>query len=427
MQQHYRFGRYSSSWSPNRNRCPPLPETDGEDQAYADFYNTFQSAYEKAVSGGYEGTFEEWLGTLFEQDAAVESESESEAGTGDDAVETEPMDGYVLITDYAKPDTGADLTDEIQKAIDENPNKTIFFPDGTYQISRPILTPADPTKSVSLKLSNYAKIQANKNWRSSEAMIRLGGKNGSAEEANDISVAGNCYFFEGGIVDGSGKANGISIDSGRETRVANVSIKNTRIGLYIKHGINSGSSDADIFNVNIFGNKAPGSVGVLVEGFDNTLTNMRIAGVQYGVHLTGGGNFIRNVHPLYIFLDGVNYADTVGFWEQTGGNFYDNAYSDQFATAFKLEGYASILNGCYAFWYADFGQQIGFYCTGTFNSMITNARIDFNARSTNDAIFFYTAEHGNGSITSPFFFASKCDPAQNNYGPYLADEDIVGW
>lgn len=42
-------------------------------------------------------------------------------------------------------------------------------------------------------------------------------------------------------------------------------------------------------------------IGLLIEGFDNTFTNMRIAGFEIGVKLTGSGNFLRNLHPLYFY------------------------------------------------------------------------------------------------------------------------------
>lgn len=84
--------------------------------------------------------------------------------------------GYVVVTDYIKAETGKDVSDDIQRIIDTHPNRTIYFPDGVYIISKPILTPADPQKSVALELSNFAIIRAAEDWASEEAMIRLGGK-----------------------------------------------------------------------------------------------------------------------------------------------------------------------------------------------------------------------------------------------------------
>ncbi|MCI8387698.1 MAG: hypothetical protein HFE63_04450, partial [Clostridiales bacterium] len=189
------------------------------------------------------------------------------------------MKNQIIISDYILPNSGIDAADTIQQIIDSNPNRTIYFPDGEYLLSKPILTPADPKKSVSLQLSSYAVIKAAENWNDSEALIRLG----ASHTANDIRTNGSNYSLSGGIIDGNGVANGVSIDGGRETVIRDVSIKHTKIGVHIKFGANSGSSDADIYGVNIIGDGAPDSIGVLIEGFDNTLTNMRIADVHTGV------------------------------------------------------------------------------------------------------------------------------------------------
>ena len=158
--------------------------------------------------------------------------------------------GHVVVTDFIQEEAGKDVSDDIQRVIDTHPNRTIYFPDGIYIIGKPILTPANPQKSVALELSNFAIIQAAEDWVSEEAMIRLGGK----DPANNISMPGSNYYLKGGVIDGRGIAKGISIDSGRETAIRQTSIKNTTIGIHIKHGANSGSSDSDISDTNITGN-----------------------------------------------------------------------------------------------------------------------------------------------------------------------------
>ena len=64
-----------------------------------------------------------------------------------------------------------------------------------------------------------------------EAMVRLGG----IHPANDIRTPGSVYSMTGGIIDGSGVAKGVSIDSGRETRVRFVSMKNVLVVLEDPH------------------------------------------------------------------------------------------------------------------------------------------------------------------------------------------------
>ena len=191
-----------------------------------------------------------------------------------------PEFGIVSVADFMPTDGKADVADKIQRVIDEYPNRTIWFPDGTYLISKPICTPADPKRSVDLRLSNYAVLKAAPGWTNTEAMVRLGG----IHPANNIRLVGSCYSFTGGVIDGSGVAKGISIDSGRETKVRDVSMKFVSLGLHIKHGANNNSSDCDISDVNIVGNKKPGSIGVLIDACDNTLPNAQPASALHEPH-----------------------------------------------------------------------------------------------------------------------------------------------
>ena len=257
---------------------------------------------------------------------------------------------YMIATDYMQADGKTDVSECIQKLIDENPNRTIFFPDGEYLLEKPILTPADPKKSVDLQLSNFACFQASENWNSEEAMIRLGAK----EPSNDISVPGSNYGITGGVIDGANKAKALSIDGGRETYVRNVNIKNAVVGLHIQKGANNGSSDADVHSVNIVGNGSLESIGVLVEGYDNTLTNMRIANVFTGVVIRSGGNMLRNIHPLFYINDDTydRFDESAGFRVEHPMNWFDYCYSDQFAIGFDTMG-GGIYQNCFCWWYSD--------------------------------------------------------------------------
>ncbi len=312
--------------------------------------------------------------------------------------------GYIIVTDTIPANTGKDVSDALQELILKNPNRTIYFPDGEYVIGKPIMTPANPVNSVSLELSNFAKIKASDDWDHDEAMIRLG----AAEPYNTIYVPGSNYSFSGGIVDGNGKANGISIDSGRETAVHNVSIKNVKIGLYIKWGANNRSSDADIFRVNIVGNGAKDSIGVLLEGHDNTITNMRIAGMHTGILANSGGHIFRNIHPLYTYIGECaqieNYLTSVAFDDRWNDNYYDVCYSDQFCTAFSLQTSSrNIYDKSYIMWYSPLGGvENAFKVNGKFNSVIRTPRINF-LKDTKSTVISVTEEGGSGIIENPMF------------------------
>ena len=311
-------------------------------------------------------------------------------------------DMYVVVTDYVKPNTGEDLSDALQELILSNPQRTIFFPDGEYLLSKPICTPANPAHAVSLKLATFAKLKAMDSWTENEAVVRIG----AAEPFNTIYVPGSNYYFEGGIIDGNGKANGISIDSGRETSIHHVSIKNTEIGIHIKWGANNRSSDADIFNVNIVGNHSKTSVGVLLVGHDNTLTNMRIAGVHVGIQADSGGNIFRNLHPLYTYggdnaLD-ENYLTSVAFMDRWNDNYYDICYSDQFCTGFSMQSSSrNIYTNSYIMWYTSRGGvENAFKVDGKFNSVIRTPRINFHG-DTQNALLAVREEGGSGIIENP--------------------------
>ena len=71
-------------------------------------------------------------------------------GSGNGSATVDPSAlGYVVITDYVQPNTGRDVSAQIQKAIDENPQKTIYFPDGEYILGEPIKTSIFPTSQSS--------------------------------------------------------------------------------------------------------------------------------------------------------------------------------------------------------------------------------------------------------------------------------------
>ena len=316
------------------------------------------------------------------------------------------------------PQTDGDASDVIQHLIDENPNRTIFFPDGEYLLSKPICTPADPKKSVHLQLSNFAVLKAADDWSSEEAMVRLGG----IAPFNSITIDGSNYGITGGIIDGNGRADGISVDSGRETRILEVSVKHTRIGIHIKFGANSGSSDADIMNVNIVGTGGTDSVGVLVEGYDNSFTNMRIANVFTGFDIRSGGNVLRNIHPLYT-SDYTDYQESAAFRDSNENNWYNFCYSDQFAVCFRqTSGGRNIYSDCFGFWYSSKGgKTTAFRADKAFNSIVSHLKICFRG-DTENTLLSVGEDGGCGVFETPAVRGLAAEDTA--YLPYLSGKVI---
>ncbi len=329
---------------------------------------------------------------------------------------------YIVVTDYVKANTGADVSEAIQQIINDNPNRTIYFPDGEYILANPICTPADPTKAVSLELSCFAVLKASDDWSSEEAMVRMGG----IYPYNSISINGSNYHFKGGIVDGNGIAKGISIDSGRETLISHVSIKHTQVGIHIKRGANSGSSDSDIEMVNVVGNNRPDSIGVLLEGYDNTIKNMRIASIQTGILLKSAGNSLRDIHPLFIYGSDIDQSKSIAFDDQSwGNNWYSYCYSDEMATGFRFKGGATpVFQHCFGMWYSTRGvKYVGFECEeGKFAATIANANIALRGDVQNRAFIKVSEAGGLGIIENPTFVPECSD--DESYKDYLVGHVI---
>ena len=285
-------------------------------------------------------------------------------------------EGYVLITDVINANKDLkDMSDIIQKAIEENPKKTIYFPDGTYTLSRTVVIPSDPEKSVSFRLSNYATFEPSKTWtEGNTALVQYGASDATKTQSGDHSD-----YFMGGILDADGSLTAIEINGGGRLFVNNVSIKNSKIGIHLKPN----AAYNDIENVNVTSPNTRETKGIFVEGTNNTFVNMRIYRVLVGAHLTGGDNVLINVHPLF---SGTNSLSSIGFHDQSTGNRYSICYSDQFTIGFKMDSQTrSYFDMCYMYWWNPCSYQIGFMCTGEFNSIISDTTVSMGNVKNNGA------------------------------------------
>lgn len=321
-------------------------------------------------------------------------------GGGDSAGVLDKID-YTLITKYASLVNNGDYTLAIKKAIEDNPNATIYFPDGDYAISDTIVISADAKIGVSFRLANYATIKA-VNWADKTVpMIRIGVESEDYEQENVYDVR-NTYIM-GGVIDAAGIASGISVEGGKDITLSNITVKNAYCGLDIKCAANeSGAICVDIENVNVIGTGEVGSVGVNVSGSYNTFTNMKISDVQYGVKCneTGSNNFFKSIMAIGTGLKG---TDNAGFLELSDGNQYDICYSDQFANGFIInERSKSVFDGCnVSWWSADNDYHVGFYAQGKFNSTILYSKVSHNHTVATDAYIIVETEGGSGNVQYP--------------------------
>ena len=326
--------------------------------------------------------------------------------------------GYVIVSDFVKADTGADVYEDIQKLIDKHPNKTIYFPDGVYLISKPIETSADPAKTVSLKLSNYAHFRPTEDWVKGEPLFKLGAK----DMADGIVNEGNHYSLEGGILDGANTADAVWVMNAGDVSLRYISIKSAVVGIHVKGDEEGNGPTVDVHTVNITGSGTLDSIGVVLDSNSNTLTNMRIARNQIAIKLTSNDNFLRNLHPLYIFDGKLNpattYKDSVAFYDGGKRNFYDNCYNDQFATGFYMvRGNESVFDCCFSFWYnKNYGIHNSFVCEGQFNGTIRFTSTDTSHASQGTVCnFLLVGEKGGKGVIDTIF----CNPGN------LSSDDVT--
>ncbi len=323
-----------------------------------------------------------------------------------------PAPAFVVLS----PAPGEDAADALQALIDANPNRTIYIPDGTYLLSHPVATQAAPQFAVSLRLDDFAILKAAPDFPAGQPLVRLGGTHPS----RDIRAPGSVYGLYGGILDGSGIADGVAIESGRETRVQNVSMKNVRIGLHVLHGANSGSADCDIRDVHVVGNRARDSIGLLVEAHDNTFTNMRIYDCVTGVRVRGAGNRFTNIHPLWS-CSPEWYAEGVGFDDGSAANTYLCSYSDQYSTGwlFREKTGTSFLLQCTSFWYAPTpGQRhTAIRCEGPFTAICSAMNVSFRDAQAINAILL-AEPGGSGVFRDPIFNEELLNDPGDNFRNY---------
>ncbi len=290
---------------------------------------------------------------------------------------------YIIIsTIINKYPEEKDMAPLIQMAIEENPGKTIYFPDGKYNLGKTVVIPSDEDKSVSFRLSNYATLGPATTWDSScTALIQYG-----TAEDEKTQAADHSDYIMGGTFDCGGTLTAIEINGGGRLFVNNVAIENAKTGIHLKPN----AAYNNLENINITGKDENGTKGLFVEGTNNSLINMRIYRVLRGVHLTGGDNVLINLHPLF---SGRNSANAIGFHDESTGNRYNICYSDQFMVGFKMASHTrSYYDSCYVYWWTGVSYHIGFLCEGDFNSVISDSLVNISQGRNGECHYIYFVE-----------------------------------
>lgn len=245
------------------------------------------------------------------------------------------------IKDYVTPELygakGDGITDDtaaIQLCIDSNPGKTVVF-SKTYVVSASIQTSAADSDKVMLVGVNGGKITAARNF-SGSVVVDLCGKGTRTGIQNTKNITG----VDGLIIDTNGKCGGILVERCCEARISNCTITNlgAYIGLQIdkpseSDGVNS--SDAYIDNVIVLGESSNVAecTGMVINGHDNDIRNIRTNYVNIGIVINGSHNRIANAHPLRGAADNnfAIYQTSKAFVINNNFIYLTNCYSDNFA------------------------------------------------------------------------------------------------
>ena len=327
---------------------------------------------------------------------------------------------YIVVTDYISANTGEDLYSSLQSLITKNPGRTIYFPDGEYVISRSLVTSSEPKSSVSFYFSSGAILKASDDWSEEDgknALIALG----AVKMVNDIRTPGSNFYVMGGIFDGNGKADGISIDAGRETLIKGVVIVNVRYGVYIKEGTNNTSSDSDVDDVTIVCNGRPSSVGIKAIGVDNTFTDIRISNAQTGFQIRGG-DFVTNCT-----VEGIKTTsmEVIGFACNYSSAYFSNCTAVDCTIAYDLKGARGFFKQCTALWPSNLGDKHVAFRATALKSSIMGCRAEFVDNNATNVFLEATNTEGTGGIVSPVFDVSLVSASDKTQAYLYPDTDII--
>ena len=202
---------------------------------------------------------------------------------------------FVAPEEYgAVADGITDCSEAIQKAIDENPNKTIYFRGGTYLINSTI----NGKLGIHFLLSGGATIKAG---ASMKVMIF----NDIAIQSGDSSMRDHNSFIKGGTLDGDFKCDIVyAFNHAWGISVRDVYIKHfneTAIHTQFTYdGTNSGMSASNILDNILIDNRGVNpnytTYGIYNYGADNFLSNITTIDCKIGFYLRDG-NVCYNLHP----------------------------------------------------------------------------------------------------------------------------------
>ena len=292
----------------------------------------------------------EWLSEHPEATTTVRDGAITEAKLSD-ALKLKTIKDYVTPEMFGAVGDGVtDDADAIQNAIDNSPNKTILFAN-KYNVSKTIVTPAEENKKVFLSLNSGAVIKASENFIGN-FVVDIGGSGNRTSIYDTLYITG----IDGGTIDTNGVCGGVLVERTQMAKITNLSIIN--VGAYVGFRIdkpseenNVNSSDAYVENLIVTGKNSNVAecTGIVLNGHDNDIRNIRTNFVNIGIVINGSHNRISNAHPLRGASDTENnysvYETSRAFIINNNQTYLIDCYSDNFAVGIEVKA------GCIFFAY----------------------------------------------------------------------------
>lgn len=228
---------------------------------------------------------------------------------------------------------GTDTTDMLQSVINNNNQATLFFPKGTYVVSKTIRI----DNEVSLQFESGAILTTN-------------------EELNSLIEYNTSYSskinrtFKNLVLDGNNKVNTVlNIIGASSLYIDDITVLNPKlIGIDVNSdGISKGSTHEVYINNCKIVNKIDmtssyNAIGLLVRTSDCNFTNIVPVNMKIGIKVVHGANVFTRIHP---WINETNiFENSIGIRNEAVGNTFNDCYMDTVFKGFSSKSEAIIKN-----------------------------------------------------------------------------------
>lgn len=264
----------------------------------------------------------------------------------------------------AKNDGITDNYNVLQNLINNNPHKTLYFPDGTYLISNTLNIPTGNEHQINIEFSRNAILKTSESITS---LISVGAN----EDSYNRYAEGSIVSITGVILDGTNTDRVIYLSANqKQTHLSNITILNANnYGIYCDTGTNtSDSGDNLIENLSINGKSSDyNCIGLYLVSSDNKIIDTRINKCKTGVYCIRG-NVFENVHVIgsweTLTPSTEDFDKTTAFiFDGWGLSMLTNCYADTMATGFEIikQHRVNIKNSIASWWYSDTNGHINVF------------------------------------------------------------------